>query len=115
MSPKVQIRALTKTISVMQRQRMQMIKAFQNAFRVLEGRFNATAEAVRILGDGNPEILKLLQIQPEEGANEAGSGDEKPRILSLPGARDDAGTEGHAESSEDKASSQALGSSSIDR
>ena len=82
-----------------------MIGAFQDAFRKLQERADANTKAIRILGHANPEVLKLLQVQPEEGADEVSSGDAKPRILPLPGHGDDSGAKDESESNKDTPSS----------
>lgn len=79
------------------------IKAFQSAFITLKERSDVLTKALNILGENNPEILELLQVQSKEGANEASGGDEQPRILPMPGARIDSGVKGTPESSSDKA------------
>ena len=89
MSPKVQIQQLRGTISKMQNQRIELIKAFQLAFGALQGKTNDIIKAIHILGNGNPEILKLLPLQPEEGADEAGSGDAKQGVLPVSSAGTD--------------------------
>ena len=105
------IQNLENTVKRMVADRIKMIQAFQNAFQAMGGRVNAITQAVTILGENNPEVLKLLQIQPEEGTDEADSGDGQSRILPMQGARADSGDQGNAELSEDSAGSEATESS----
>lgn len=111
MSPKEQIRMLRDSISKMQNQRIEMIKAFQLAFGALQGKVNDIVKAVHILGGENPEILKLLPLQSEEGSDEAGSGDGKQGVLPVSSAGTDPRPSDTSAPGEDEASCQASGPS----
>ena len=105
------IQNLENMVKRMAADRIKMIQAFQNAFQAMGGRVHAITQAITVLGESNPEVLKLLQVQSEEGTDEADSGDGQSRILPMSGARADSRTPTDAELSEDSASGETAESS----